>query len=305
MYYLSKIYQGFKGFTAISGTTGSILAIVYGILTTGGTVFIIGGSLCLVNSIFNLIEISKVNLDIRKQIGELKTSLRDFSRENAELHNNVKSLGKIKEDFVRENRQLQTTLDESAEQLERLETLKDDYDDINQKLAAQLEEEKDNLIDLRGQNEELRSSLEEMMKIRDQFASENKQLSDLLVNANVQINRIMEIKDQYQEEINQLNQNNQVLSRQMSKQAEIIEESKKLIHSLAQFGDQYSQFSSTIDTNLIKLDTTQTNLEDTTNILNSLVSKLQTQTFNQLDIDQDGTVTKEEFDIGIQRLSQP
>src|SRR5579871_4724701 len=152
MYFLSKFYQSIKFLAALSGTAGSIVAIVYGVILSGGTVFIVGGSLCLANSLFNIVEIGKVNFDIRKQIDELKTSLGFFSRQNRDLHANIESLNKIRDQFLDQNQQLQKTLDASSERIKSLESLKDEYDIENKNLATQLETEKGQLIQFTDEN---------------------------------------------------------------------------------------------------------------------------------------------------------
>src|SRR5437016_6035626 len=125
MYFLSRVYQSIKFLTALSGTGGAIVAIVYGALWSGGTVFIVGGSFCLANSVFNIVEIGKVNFDIRKQIGELTTSLGYFTRQNMELHTNIDSLSKLRDQFTTQNTKLQKTLQLSADRIKQLEDLKD------------------------------------------------------------------------------------------------------------------------------------------------------------------------------------
>lgn len=94
------------------------------------------------------------------------------------------------------------------------------------------------------------------------------------------------------------------MNKQLEKQNEIIEQSKKLIQNLAQFGDKYTAFSSNIDTNLIKLDTTNNSLENTSNILKTLVDKLENETFDELDLNHDGVITREEFEAEIKKLAE-
>jgi predicted Zn-dependent peptidase len=79
-------------------------------------------------------------------------------------------------------------------------------------------------------------------------------------------------------------------------------ESKNLIQSLAKFGDQYTQFSTTIDTDILRLDQTTNNLDQTADILHNLVDRLKSQTFEKLDLNQDGIVTQDEFSSGLLKL---
>jgi predicted Zn-dependent peptidase len=79
-------------------------------------------------------------------------------------------------------------------------------------------------------------------------------------------------------------------------------ESKNLIQSLAKFGDQYTQFSTTIDTDILRLDQTTNNLDQTADILHNLVDRLKSQTFEKLDLNQDGSVTQDEFSSGLLKI---
>jgi vacuolar-type H+-ATPase subunit I/STV1 len=138
--------------------------------------------------------------------------------------------------------------------------------------------------------------------LQDKFSKENVNLKTLLDQAKQQINDIEKIKQDYENEIKKLNQNNVTMIDEIKKQNDIIIESKKLINSLAQFGDKYTNFANTIDTDLIKMDTTENNLENTSNILKNLVNKLENETFEELDINKDGMISKEEFEIGLEKL---
>lgn len=302
MYFISRIYQSIKCLTAVSGTTGAIIAIVYGALMSGGTIFIVGGSLCLANSVFNLIEIGKINVDIKQQINELKMNLKLFSQENVSLHTNVISLNNIRDQFIKENKKLQDTIDEGIEHIGQLEKLKDEYDEINKKLSAQLEDNKDQIIEMTNENKTLKMNVEKIIQLHDKFSKENVTLKELLGQANEQISEITKIKIEYEEEMKKMYNNNEKMNEQIRKQNEIINESKKLIQSLAQFGDKYEQFSTSIDTNLIKIDNTNNNLDNTAKILKNLVNKLENQTFEQLDNNNDGLISQEEFSEGLQRL---
>jgi chromosome segregation ATPase len=304
MYFLSKIYQSIKMVTAIVGATGSVMAIVYGasMAATGGTPIIVGGSLCLANSVFNLLEIGKVNIDIKNQINDLKINLTQFSRQNVELENNVKGLTDLKDKFVRHNKELQITLESSADQLENLQRIKEEYDEVNKKLSAQLEDGQEQLQKYDENNMLLSDNVKKLLDFKLQFEKENAQLKELLNQAHFQLVQIETLKNNYVSEISNLNQTNATLALQVEKQANIIMESKNLIQSLAKFGDQYTQFSTTIDTDILRLDQTTNNLDQTADILHNLVDRLKSQTFEKLDLNQDGSVTQDEFSSGLLKI---
>lgn len=304
MYYLGKVYQSVKMATAIVGSVGSIMAIVYGatMAATGGTPIIVGGSFCLANSVFNLLEIGKVNIDIKKQIDELKQNLTRFGQQNIELEKNVQGLTDIKDQFMRQNQELQTTLESSADQLEHLQKIKEEYDEINHKLSAQLEDGHDQVEKYTENNNLLGENVGKLLEFKVQFEQENAELRALLNKAHFQVVQIEALKNSYATEIEILDRSNTTLTEQITKQAKIIEESKNLIQSLAKFGDQYTQFSSTIDADISRLDTTTNNLDQTADVLHNLVDRLKSQTFSKLDTNQDGIITESEFSENIKNL---
>ena len=86
------------------------------------------------------------------------------------------------------------------------------------------------------------------------------------------------------------------------KQIEIIQDSKALIVNLSKFGDKYQEFSDNIDTNIIKLDNTGDDLDQTANVMKNLVEKLKHQTFRMMDNNQDQQITKEEFEEALSKM---
>jgi DNA repair exonuclease SbcCD ATPase subunit len=290
--------------TAMVGATGSVMAIVYGatMAASGGTPIIVGGSLCLANSVFNLLEIGKINVDIKNQINELKLNLTQFGRQNVELEKNVQGLTDLKEKFIRQTEELQSTLDSSADQLEHLEKIKEEYDEVNKKLMGQLEDGQEQLHKYDENNGLLADNVNKLLEFKTQFQQENAELRSLLNQAHFQVVQIENLKNNYANEIANLNQTNTTLGEQVNKQAKIIEESKNLIQSLAKFGDQYTQFSTTIDSDILRLDSTTSNLDHTADVLHNLVDRLKSQTFAKLDANQDGIVTEDEFSAGLLKL---
>jgi len=306
---MSNAWRSIKVFIASAGMVGSSIAIIYGSLQTGGTVYIIGGSLCMDNSVFNFIETGKVINDIKEQITNLTDNITLFSEENKSLKTNVDDLTNLKIDFVEKNRELQTTIHQTVDRINKLEDLRNDYVKVNHEMKENLNHEKEQVKMIGEKNLELTENLIKVDQIKEQIKKENNKLKELLFFAEEKITEIEQLKNDYVTENNKLSNNNQILSKQIQKQAEIITDSKKLIHNLAQFGDKYSQFASTIDTNLVKLDTTNeslsnnvSDLEDTASVLNKLVNSLKEQTFNQFDQNGDGKISPNEFNLGLNNI---
>ncbi len=278
MYFINNFYRSIKTIAATLGLVGSSLMIIYGVLQTGGTVYVVSGSLCLANALFNLGETGKVLADIKNQVDRLKSNLNLFSQENQELQIHVHSLG--------------NTVEQSLVQIDRLEKLR-------VKLDKQLSKKQDQLLLLGSNNSDLGETL-------SKFQEENQQLQVLLQEAKEQLLGLENLKLEFEED-------HQKMNYQLEQQKKLIEDSKTLINHLAQFGDTYNEFSTTIDTNMIKLentqqdfagtqqvfDQTQQNLDQTSQVLSNLVEKLKQQKFNELDTDHDGKISQNEFETNL------
>nr|QBK87946.1 MAG: uncharacterized protein LCMAC202_03070 [Marseillevirus LCMAC202] len=295
MYFISKLYQSAKTAIAVSGVTGSLLAIVYGALQSGGAVFIVGGSLCLANSLFNLVEIGKVNIDIKKQIKSLEASIGQFVEHNLKLEENVRAEQTNNKNHAQENNRLRTLVSKSEKHISRLETLQGELTIAKgnvQREADCLTIENKNFSNT---SKELRSQLATVKRLKDQYSTENSDFAKTIQELRDQVGVIDQLKDQTIAENQVLHVNNEKLELQISRQTQIIIESKSLIQNLAQFGDRYTAFAETLDGDLVRLDNTSTDLDETSRVLQKLVEQLKNETFDKLDINNDGVITRQEF----------
>jgi len=302
MYFLSKCFRFAKASLAVIGTLMSTGVIVYGVVTSGGAIYIVGGGFYLATSLFLGFDSSKVLADIRKQIDILKTDLDLFDSENRQLCQNIDHLKQVKENFVKENRKLHSTLEQTEEHMRKLKHLKDE-------LEENIEAEKDELTHFSVQNEELSQKLEQINQLKEAYQQENEQLQTLLDNGQNQIGKLEQLKIEYASEILilrddlQLTQQNNYdlkdqvkeMDVQLEKLRKLYQDTKQLMYNLSQAGDIFNQFSTSIDTSVVKLDTTQDDLDETARQLKQLVEKLKDQTFEEIDLDQDGKITKDEF----------
>lgn len=265
MYFTTKIYQSIKGTVATAGTVGSILAICFGaVAASGGTIYIVGGSLCLANAIFNLIELGKVNIDIKKQLKELDNVIKSYTAQNMIQSNNNLTL-------MHQITRLKSSLEDSAKQVEYM-------DDIRRDLMKSKEITEQQLQKFRDENNVLKISIE---------------------NNREQLQKLQALYEAEAKEKEILAANNAEFKEQLAQQAQIILQSKELIQNLAKFGDQYTNFAQTINTDLLA---TSDTLTDTSHVLSGLVEKLKNQTFEKLDVDNDGVITSDEFNDTITKL---
>jgi len=288
MYFIGKIYQSVKAVVALAGVSGSLIAIIVGVVSSGGVIFIVGGSLCLANSLFNIIEIGKVNFDIKKQIKNLEDSIKDFVAQSNRLEHNIDAQ-------ARENSRLKNLVNKSEQHIEKLE-------DIQSQILATKDTLQKEVTGLHAENQNLSSALNRLHGYYDQYAAENKQLHNTVEDLQLQVNILDKIKEDMVTENDSLHNNNEQLKTQITKQVEIIKESKNLIQNLAQFGDRYTAFEDTLGNDLIRLETTSNDLDDTAGVLRKLVDKLKNETFNKLDLNNDGIITREEFYAGLDDL---
>lgn len=270
MYFTTKLYQSIKGTTATLGTVGAVLAICFG-ATGGGTVYIVGGSLCLANSIFNLIEFGKVNIDIKKQLKTLDLALQNFQNKIITLNSSVES-------FLAETTHLKKLLENANAQIQYMDEIRKDLVDANKVTKSQLVT----------------------------FQSENTKLKTTMKDIQEQFQKVQAVYQEQVKENEELHKNNTVYKKQLEQQTEqikqqeeIILQSKALIQNLAKFGDKYTQFAETINNNLLQ---TNDDLADTSQVLRDLVEKLRNQTFEKLDSNNDGVVTNVEFNEAIGNL---
>lgn len=311
-YFVTRIYRSLKFLFASLGLAGSTLAIIYGSIQTGGTVYIVGGSICLANSIFNFWEVGKVSADILKQINNLKNNievfnekLEFFANKNTQLERSIIQLEEIKDSFVKKNQLLKQNLTSSLSQIDKLEKVKNKYMNLNLDLEKSIQEENGQIIALNDKNKDLQSNLEKVYQVKEEFQKENEEYQLLLKKTEQQVYEVEAINRDLKNQLQSLETNNETLTRQLQEQQELINDSKQLILDLSRFGDRYNQFADTIDTNVIKLENTQDNLHTTTGVLKTLMEKLRGETFENLDQNSDQVVTEEEFNQGLLDLQNP
>lgn len=280
MYFIEKGFQFIKTTVATLGIGGSLIAIIAGAVG-GESIFIIGGSLCMANSIFNIIEIGKVNLDIKKQIENLEDSIDLFIEENQKYKQNNTV-------YAQENIKLKETITESKENIVHLEKIQHEITKTKKNLEKRV-------LELHGENKELHDNVEKLRRLSQDYISENNNLKENTKQLKLRVKEIENLRDE-------LKDNNDQMELQIAKQAEIIKESKKLIQNLAQFGDSYTAFQKTLSNDLDILSGTSVDLDDTAVVLRKLVEKLQDETFEKFDVDGDGVITKQEFQQGLSSL---
>src|SRR3990170_1816635 len=308
MYFLSNIYRNVKLAVATVGGIGAIITIIYGAVSSGGTVFIVGGSVWLVQTGFNFFDSSKAQIDIKKQVKKLEKNLDVFSKENEILKGNIGELQSAKDEYVRQNIKLAQNFEKSDKQIEKLAKLKEQYEAESKQFQIILEEEKNKLNELEDnniiyiqQNDRLKHSLEKMKKIEEKIKFGTDELNKLLEENKQQIEELKKIKDVYIKENEKLQKTNkkneiqlQFLQKQIKALQEINQESINLVLMLKEGGDDFKDFNRIIGENIVEikdaannLDTIQENFNDNLDVFKNLVIKLKNTLFSQIDKNND------------------
>lgn len=323
MFYLSTVYQGIKTAVAAVGAAGSVTAIIYGVVigaSSSGMIYIIGGSIWLAETCFIVFDSSAVTIEIRKQVDRLNTSIDDFEKENVELKFSISELNSVKTEFVNENRKLATIVSKSEKYINRLGKLNKKFEEESVKYQNLLKEEvrqlnvlsKQNVVYVQ-ENEKLISGLEGIKKIKDELIKENGIYQDQLEESSEQLKILEKLKDDYITENDKLKTVNEIgeeqlitLTNQVNKLRELYNNSRELLINLATAGDIFTSFNDTLNNTVVDisntvddLDETQEQFDETLVTLRTLINKLKGSVFEDFDKNGDGSITKVEFDEGV------
>lgn len=203
MYFISRIFQGLKVTIATAGLIGASLVLGYGIVAAK-TVYIVGGSLCLIQSGILFFDSSKVLLDIKKQIGRLKNCIEEFRTENIQLQHNVHQLEIAKDQIISQTTRLEKSLQHGKEQLVKLEELKNKYQTLSEDLEINLNKEKESVATLENQtevfkvqNKELEHRTEELIAVKGQLEYENSNLKNTVAVIREELIELEDLKTKY------------------------------------------------------------------------------------------------------------
>lgn len=298
-YFLSKIFNGVKLGCATLGIIMSGSVILYGLVTKGAAFYIIGGTVFCCVSAFNCFDSSKVVMDIKKEINKIKAEISEFKLENNQLSNNIDELEMIKDNYVKELEKINKQMKKSEKFANELKLLKDDYEHQNQLLNDALEKSQFQLVDFKDQ-------VEELNKTKENIVVQNVQLQSNIKLLSKDIQELEFTKITYQQQLDKLNTENADLKESLTKLHKIYNDTKTLMVQLATLGDEYNQFAANIDASTLKLDekidtitSATNNIDNVSNQLDNLLTKLKDTKFNELDENNDGVISMSEFEEGL------
>lgn len=270
-YYISQGFTYLKTSIGGIGLLASTSMIIYGSLASGAWIYLTGGAIFMALSLFTLFDSSKVISDIKREIQKLRGNINDFQVENNILKNtngnlqkNVDDLSNVKDKFICENKKLKDTVTMATSQLEMLDYLKEQYANANKLLFENLKTEGDHLVAFAN----LETNLNYLVELKNSYVAENQKLQNLVHSTYTQIQSLKKLKENYlienkklSQELMDLSTNNSqlheqvdYLNEQVTKLHDLYQDSKKLLLNLAVAGDMFNQFSTTIDTNMVKLE---------------------------------------------------
>ena len=157
----------------------------------------------------------------------------------------------------------------------------------------QLENENNKFINsnktLRDTNEILKREINIMEKHNNRLSDNINDLTDNTIVLSGKITDLEKINDRHKKIVDNLSVENKTLQTNVEKMKQIQINSRKLINSLMTAGDDYKEFNKIFENNINQL-------QDTEKILNILVNEMRSDTFLDMDENNDGIITTEEYD---------
>ena len=300
-YLLGNFFQGTKATVATISLVGSGMVLGWGILASK-TVFIIGGSFGLLAPGLLLLDSSVLTRKMRQTFEKIRdqTALlqqhvtvfdhqnQELSRQNLKLSASLNQLQQTQAKLAKNVSELETSAQAAQAQVVKLESLRQAYLESNQHLDQENQA-------YQQQNTELQTKLLAL----------GEQLGHLETIKNTYLNQNLELQNSLGDQAEQV----EYLRDQVTKLQDLYKNARLLLINLATAGDVFNQFSQVMDGHLTGLQTTNNNLEQTQgglqltlNAMNSLLFKLKEAKFAQLDSNQDGLISAQEFSDNIQRL---
>jgi len=297
-YFLNRIYEwGRYGLLSLGGLLGTG-SLVYGIFlgtTPTGILFIVGGSIWILQSGLMLVDNRKLLQDIRREIDNLEMGIDAFNAENQQLKASVQGLDTLKEKYIKEIESLHQNLQTMECQVRGLNRLKASYEAQTEALTKGNER-------LEHNNNDLKLNLDNLTTLKKDIQKENEELQGLLQEGEQQMLSLESIKQSYESEnialqslIKQQDHDMTILRTQVHKLGELYENSRKLMVNMAQASSVFDGFADSLNDGLVKIDKTEEGLADTLTGLNSFLGKLSKASFRLLDKDGNNQISQEEF----------
>jgi chromosome segregation ATPase len=315
--------------TVVGGSALGYVAIACGVCVFIPSGFMLVDSQKILNDI--KIEFDKFKKQLKQfeeQVKEFKTETEKFKNENEQLHTNVVELEETKGLIQQENQKLIQITDENQKQLESLDSIKSKYEEIVQKLDKELKAQTAENQVYATENEELKNNIDELEDLKLQLKQENEHYQQGLERMKTHVETLETLKEQYITEndrlhnimeeqtgqLSQLSEKNKEQEQQILHLKGALEKSeeqivalkalvlqlKELYKNLVLAGDMFQDFQETIGQDVEQLDNTTSTLQTTvdlmTNMVDKLNKKLLSSDFKNMDQNQDGTITLDEFE---------
>lgn len=338
--FLTNAWRYTKGAASALGGLAGIGVVIGGVLwlpasTIGGASLIAAGGLEIILALFNLYDSSKVWADMKKKFEELSemiekftTELNDFKGENEKLKSereqfakqnqhltsNVQNLTTAEQNFEHENEKLKIIVEENKNQLLAITQRSQELENELKELQHQKEEYEKQNKEFDLQNEDLKTTVHKIKETQSQLQLENATYREIQTKLENQVRVLDGLKEDYKKQnedmqnllqqetdkVTEAAEQIESLKTQLSRFVQLYENMKSLVKNLVSAGDMYQSFSTTIGTDVEKLDMSTSNVEGAVsnllNIVNRLNKDMTEEDFNELDTDGDGKVTKTEWE---------
>lgn len=317
-----------SGGMIIYGAVIGVGGAVFGWVTMGV------GIVCFIPAAFGVFESTKLLNDIRKEVENFKKQITAFEEQNAvykqengKLQENVNSLEHIKTEIMDENKKLSDLAERQTATVQQMDELKSQYEIEVEKFKSQsVKFTQQNQI-LIGENQELKETVGNIETIKEELKKQNGTYQQQLAQMDAHIKSVTQMQEQYMNETNRLEQSLieersqlELLTTQTQEQQKqianlknaldasekqalalkaLVIQLKELYRNLVLAGDAFKSFQDTIGGDVEKLDNSTNSLQNTveqmTNLMVKLNTKLIQSDFDKMDKNDDGKISEEEF----------
>ena len=291
-YFFSKLGRGIRYSATIVGGIACGVIIILSVIGIQTIVVPICGGIALIPIGMVLIENVTIIRNLEKLMTKFKNQLQQLGVINNNLSDNVSrlstevsQLSQTKDSLIQEITKLSNLLKEAEIKVVKLSDLAKIYEDNAAKLSALTQ-------NYQNQNQQLTEETHKLVDIKQQYEEENARLTATIDEINQQLSQLVKMKEAYEIQLLQSKENNQELKVEIEKIAIYYNQAKEVIETLLRSKNVLDDIYS----GMIKTETqTSENVNTLSKLLNIFGKNRTLELFQQLDQNEDGVLTSQEF----------
>lgn len=288
-------------------------------------------SLMVLTGIFLAFDSTKILRDLKRAVSDLYDTNNELRRREAELSDDIRELNTSMEqvankfnaaamalkkkndayaELLMKNEQQQNDFTEKMKSVEK--TLNDRtkaFADTNEKLEDKVREmsiileiaEKKN-VEFGADIELLNIQIDNFVEQNRKLADENKKHADLNSQLCTEINDLGVKNHELDGALKKLSEERDQMTSQITSLTQLNLNMRVIIQTLAQTLDQSQELSRILNLAVCRIQTSADNIIANAQMMNKLVSGLRSVKFTQMDVNNDGHITMEEFEHAIETL---